>query len=73
MLGGVFGGTDISKTMTEIQKIQPGFSAASFIEVCRYDIVPNLLEAMVQGKDEIVKDWCSEAVCIIINSLHLGK
>ena len=59
--GGVFGGTDISKVMTEIERIQPGFSAQSFLDICRIDIIPNLLEAIAKGNDEIVKDWCSEA------------
>jgi len=58
--------------MTEIERIQPGFSAQGFLDVCRYDIVPNLLEAIAKGNEEIVKDWCSEAVssCVLISCLH---
>ena len=60
----MFGGTEVSKVMTQIERIQPGFSAQGFLDVCRYDIVPNLLEAIAKGNDEIVKDWCGEAVRI---------
>ncbi|CAK8678230.1 unnamed protein product [Clavelina lepadiformis] len=59
--GGLFGGTEISKIMTEIERIQPGFSGQAFLESCRYDIIPNVLEAIAHRKDEIIKDWCSEA------------
>lgn len=59
--GGMFGGTDISKVMTEVAKIEPTFSATNFVRFCRYDVIPNLLEAISQGKEDIVKDWCTEA------------
>ena len=67
LTGGVFGGTEVSKTMTEIQRIQPNFSAQGFLEVCRHDIIPNVLEAIAKGNEEIVKDWCSEAVSIFLH------
>ena len=51
--------------MTEIERIQPGFSLQGFLDICRYDIVPNLLEAIATGNEEIVKDWCSEAVSYV--------
>ncbi|XP_078488635.1 mitochondrial import inner membrane translocase subunit TIM44 [Ciona intestinalis] len=59
--GSLFGGTDISKVMTEIARIDPEFSAQGFLDFCRFEIIPNLLEAISQGNEKIVKDWCSEA------------
>uniref|UniRef100_H2Z0R5 Mitochondrial import inner membrane translocase subunit TIM44 n=1 Tax=Ciona savignyi TaxID=51511 RepID=H2Z0R5_CIOSA len=59
--GSLLGGTDISKVMTEISKIDPEFSAQGFLDFCRFEVIPNLLEAIAQGNDKIVKDWCSEA------------
>lgn len=59
--GSLAGGTEISKIMTEVAKIEPNFSAVDFIKFCQYDVIPNVLEGIAQGKYEIVKDWCSEA------------
>nr|CAB3266964.1 mitochondrial import inner membrane translocase subunit TIM44 [Phallusia mammillata] len=59
--GGMFGGTEISKIMTEIVKTDPNFSAQEFIEFCKNDIIPNMMEAIAQNDEEIIKDWCSEA------------
>ena len=63
--GGIFGGTEVSKIGTEIIKIEPNFSTHNFIRFCRYDVIPNLLESIAQEKEEIVKDWCSEAVSLL--------
>lgn len=62
--GGVFQNTEVSQVMTEITKIEPDFSAQSFLSFCRKDVIPNILEAMSQKNKEIVKDWCTEAVSI---------
>jgi len=59
--GGMFGSTDLSKVMTEISKVEPNFSQMGFILSCRHDIIPNILEAVSQNNEKIVKDWCTEA------------
>ncbi|XP_039256978.1 mitochondrial import inner membrane translocase subunit TIM44-like [Styela clava] len=59
--GGVFGKTDVSEVMTEIAKMEPNFSAQSFLRFCRKELIPNILEAICQNEKEIVKDWCTEA------------
>lgn len=48
--------------MTDIAKVDPNFSAQSFLDFCKNDVIPNVLEAIAQNKEDIVKDWCSEAV-----------
>lgn len=42
-------------------KIDPNFSKTKFLHLCEADIIPNILEAMIRGDLEILKDWCHEA------------
>ncbi|KAJ2937469.1 hypothetical protein O0L34_g19175 [Tuta absoluta] len=66
LFGNVFEKTDLSKTLTEICKIDPTFTSQKFLEDCANDIIPNILEAMVRGDLEILKDWCYEGVFNIL-------
>lgn len=66
LFGNMFEKTDLSKTLTEICKIDPNFTATKFLEDCANDIIPNILEAMVRGDLEILKDWCYEGVFNIL-------
>lgn len=66
LFGNVFEKTELSKTLTEICKIDPNFTSQKFLEDCANDIIPNILEAMVQGNLEILKDWCYEGVFNIL-------
>nr|XP_012135590.1 PREDICTED: mitochondrial import inner membrane translocase subunit TIM44 isoform X2 [Megachile rotundata] len=61
IMGGLFQKTDLSKTLTEICKLDPTFDKAQFLKFCETDIIPNILEAMIRGDLEILKDWCHEA------------
>ncbi|XP_017879924.1 mitochondrial import inner membrane translocase subunit TIM44 isoform X2 [Ceratina calcarata] len=61
IVGGLFQKTDLSETLTEICKLDPNFERVQFIKYCETDIIPNILEAMVRGDLEILKDWCHEA------------
>ncbi|KAG7207184.1 hypothetical protein KM043_008871 [Ampulex compressa] len=61
IMGGLFQKTDLSKTLTEICKLDPSFDKVQFLKDCETDIIPNILEAMVRGNLEILKDWCHEA------------
>ncbi|XP_050666945.1 mitochondrial import inner membrane translocase subunit TIM44 [Leptidea sinapis] len=62
LFGNMFEKTELSKTLTEICKIDPNFTAQKFLEDCANDIIPNILEAMVRGDLDILKDWCYEGV-----------
>lgn len=66
IFGNVFEKTELSKTLTEICKIDPSFTSQKFLEDCANDIIPNILEAMVQGNLDILKDWCYEGVFNIL-------
>jgi import inner membrane translocase subunit TIM44 len=61
IFGGLFQKTELSETLTEICKIDPSFDKVKFLRDCEIDIIPNVLEAMIRGDLEILKDWCHEA------------
>uniref|UniRef100_A0A665UXI8 Mitochondrial import inner membrane translocase subunit TIM44 n=1 Tax=Echeneis naucrates TaxID=173247 RepID=A0A665UXI8_ECHNA len=60
-LGGLFSKTEMSEVLTEILKADPTFDKDSFLKQCEKDIIPNILEAMIRGELEVLKDWCYEA------------
>ncbi|XP_022207675.2 mitochondrial import inner membrane translocase subunit TIM44 [Nilaparvata lugens] len=60
IMGGLFQKTELSETLTEICKIDPNFDRNEFLKQCEVDIIPNILEAIVRGDLEILKDWCHE-------------
>ncbi|KAL4000561.1 hypothetical protein ACER0C_008332 [Sarotherodon galilaeus] len=61
IIGGLFSKTEMSEVLTEILKVDPSFDKDSFLKQCERDIIPNILEAMIQGELEVLKDWCYEA------------
>uniref|UniRef100_A0A6I8NT76 Mitochondrial import inner membrane translocase subunit TIM44 n=1 Tax=Ornithorhynchus anatinus TaxID=9258 RepID=A0A6I8NT76_ORNAN len=61
LLGGLFSKTEMSEVLTEILKVDPTFDKDHFLRQCKDDIIPNILEAMIAGELDILKDWCYEA------------
>ncbi|KAJ9581455.1 hypothetical protein L9F63_023387 [Diploptera punctata] len=61
IMGGLFQKTEMSETLTEICKLDPSFDKNKFLIECEKDIIPNILEAIVRGELEILRDWCYEA------------
>ncbi|KAK7889489.1 hypothetical protein WMY93_025049 [Mugilogobius chulae] len=61
LIGGLFSKTEMSEVLTEILKVDPNFDKDTFLKQCERDIIPNILEAMIRGELEILKDWCYEA------------
>ncbi|XP_056304321.1 mitochondrial import inner membrane translocase subunit TIM44 [Danio aesculapii] len=61
IIGGLFSKTEMSEVLTEILKVDPTFDKDSFLKQCERDIIPNILEAMIQGELDVLKDWCYEA------------
>ncbi|KAF0873074.1 TIM44 translocase, partial [Crocuta crocuta] len=61
LLGGLFSKTEMSEVLTEILRVDPAFDKERFLRQCESDIIPNVLEAMISGELEILKDWCYEA------------
>lgn len=52
----------MAETLAEIHKIDPNFNKEHFIKECQFEIIPTVLEAYLQGKIDVLKDWCHEAV-----------
>jgi hypothetical protein len=44
------------------------FCKEQFLKDCERDIIPNVLEAMIRGDLEILKDWCYEAPFNILSA-----
>ncbi|XP_048831805.1 mitochondrial import inner membrane translocase subunit TIM44 [Brienomyrus brachyistius] len=61
LIGGLFSKTEMSEVLTEILKVDPNFDKDSFLKQCEQDIIPNILEAMIRGDLDVLKDWCYEA------------
>jgi len=70
IIGGLFQKTELSETLTEICKLDPNFSKIQFLKDCETDFIPNILEAMIRGDLEILKDWCHEGPYNIISQPH---
>ncbi|XP_068154178.1 mitochondrial import inner membrane translocase subunit TIM44 isoform X2 [Drosophila tropicalis] len=68
VMGGIFSKTELSETMTELVKIDPNFDQKEFLHDCETDIIPNILEAIVRGDLDILKDWCFESTYSIIST-----
>ncbi|KAG8594187.1 hypothetical protein GDO81_001116 [Engystomops pustulosus] len=61
LFGGMFSKTEMSEVLTEIVKVDRNFDKDAFLKMCEKDIIPNILEAIVRGDLDVLKDWCYEA------------
>uniref|UniRef100_A0A182PV85 Mitochondrial import inner membrane translocase subunit TIM44 n=1 Tax=Anopheles epiroticus TaxID=199890 RepID=A0A182PV85_9DIPT len=66
VMGNLFSKTELSETLTEICKIDPSFDQKQFLRDCERDIIPNVLEAIVRGELEVLRDWCFESTYNVI-------
>ena len=62
MITGSMTQTDMAETLVEIRKMDPTFCPHEFVRQCQYEIIPLVLEAYMQGVEDVLKDWCHEAV-----------
>ena len=46
VVGGVFSKTEMSEVLTEVVRMDPTFDKEDFIKLCRFDIIPNILEVI---------------------------
>lgn len=53
LFGGVFQRTELSEALTEIVKMDPTFDKERFLLECEYDVIPNVLEAMIRPDLEV--------------------
>ncbi|XP_047480785.1 mitochondrial import inner membrane translocase subunit TIM44-like [Penaeus chinensis] len=77
LFGGVFQRTELSEALTEICKMDPTFDKERFLLECEYDMIPNVLEAMIRPDLEVLKDWCYERAFSVLatpvkQAYHLG-
>lgn len=68
LIGGMFQKTELSEVLTEICKMDPSFDKNVFLRDCETEIIPNILEALIRGELEILKDWCHEAPYNILST-----
>ncbi|XP_045597183.1 mitochondrial import inner membrane translocase subunit TIM44 isoform X2 [Procambarus clarkii] len=66
LFGGVFQRTELSEVLTEICKMDPTFDKERFLLECEYDMIPNVLEAMIRPDLEVLQDWCYERAYSVI-------
>lgn len=66
IMGNMFSKTELSETLTEICRIDPQFDQKDFLRDCETDIIPNVLEAMVRGDLDVLRDWCFESTYNVI-------
>ncbi|KAM7540062.1 hypothetical protein Aperf_G00000043769 [Anoplocephala perfoliata] len=52
---------ELQTVLEEISKIDPSFTTEKFVRYCHLEVIPNVLESIVHGHLEILKDWCYEA------------
>ncbi len=62
MWSGAITQSDMAEALAEIHKIDPTFNKEEFVQQCKYEIIPSVLEAFMQGNEQVLKDWCHEAV-----------
>ena len=63
--------TDMAETLAEIRKVDPTFCSQDFLKQCQYDIIPPVLEAYMQGMEDVLRDWCHEPVCFTLPTFPL--
>lgn len=54
--------------LTEILKVDPSFDKEAFLRQCNDEIIPNLLEAMMRGDLEVLRDWCYDGPFSVLSS-----
>ncbi|KAL7074126.1 hypothetical protein ACQ4LE_006690 [Meloidogyne hapla] len=51
---------DVSKVLTEISKVDPNFNKHDWLRFCEKEMIPNILEAVIQMNVNVLNDWCYE-------------
>jgi len=61
-IGRWFDETETAKVTKWVKEMDPSFTQESFLKELREYIVPELVDAYVNGDQPTLKHWCSEAV-----------
>ncbi|KAG0677320.1 protein translocase subunit [Pichia californica] len=60
-IGSLFAETEAAKVVKQFREIDPNFTSFAFQKQLREYIVPEVVEAYIQGDEETLKNWLSEA------------
>lgn len=60
-IGGLFAETEAAKVLRQFKEYDPHFTSIAFQKQLREYIVPEVVEAYIQGDEKILKTWFSEA------------
>uniref|UniRef100_A0A1I7X7V1 Tim44 domain-containing protein n=1 Tax=Heterorhabditis bacteriophora TaxID=37862 RepID=A0A1I7X7V1_HETBA len=69
-IGSVFSGqNEVSEVLTEIAKIDSSFDKTEWLRFCEKEVIPNVLEAFIQGDLDVLQDWCHERAFVALSSV----
>ncbi|XP_058055633.1 mitochondrial import inner membrane translocase subunit TIM44-like [Anopheles bellator] len=60
-VGALFSRNELSEALSEICRIDPSFDQRQFLLDCENDIIPNVLESIIRGELEVLRDWCFQS------------
>uniref|UniRef100_A0A6E8VVK9 Mitochondrial import inner membrane translocase subunit TIM44 n=1 Tax=Anopheles coluzzii TaxID=1518534 RepID=A0A6E8VVK9_ANOCL len=66
VMGNLFSKTELSAALTEVCRIDPSFEAKQFLQFCERHIIPNVLESILRGELDVLRDWCFESAYSVI-------
>lgn len=69
VVGGAMTQSDMAEALAQIHKIDPTFNKEEFVQQCKYEIIPSVLEAFMQGNEPVLKDWCHEAAFGVLSTV----
>ena len=68
-LSGLFSTSDQSKLISEIRALDPQFHPDTFLQDCRALIIPEIIESMMEGNQQRLSEWMTEASLNMVNQL----
>lgn len=60
-IGGLFAETEAARVVKQFKELDPHFTSIAFQKQLREYIVPEVVEAYIQGDEKVLKSWLSEA------------
>ena len=60
-IGGLFAETEAARVVKQFRELDPNFTSIAFQKQLREYIVPEVVEAYIQGDEKVLKSWMSEA------------
>ncbi|GAA5961807.1 hypothetical protein JCM8115_001426 [Rhodotorula mucilaginosa] len=72
-IGRIFDETETAKVTKWVKEMDPTFTQESFLRELREYIVPELVDAYVNGDQPILKQWCSEATYNVLVATLQGS